>query len=127
MGTNKSIIRPRWSKVLADLWDNKTRTLLVVASIAVGVFAIGTIANAYFILSEDLVSSYVAVNPANIEIITGDGQTTTRRKIDLTATDAFGKANFNFDVDVSGQRWLRLEVWDIATNGAFTQPIWLRQ
>jgi putative ABC transport system permease protein len=56
--------------VLADLWDNKTRTLLVVASIAVGVFAIGTIANAYFILSEDLVTSYVAVNPANIEIIT---------------------------------------------------------
>ena len=70
MRAKKSIIRPRWSKVLADLWDNKTRTLLVVASIAVGVFAIGTIANAYFILSEDLIASYVAVNPANIEIIT---------------------------------------------------------
>jgi putative ABC transport system permease protein len=70
MRAKKSIIRPRWSKVLADLWDNKTRTLLVVASITVGVFAIGTIANAYFILSEDLIASYVSVNPANIEIIT---------------------------------------------------------
>jgi len=65
-----SLFRPRWSKVLADLWDNKTRTLLVVASIAVGVFAVGTIANAYLILSEDIDASYAAVNPANIEIIT---------------------------------------------------------
>ncbi len=38
------MIRPRWRKVLRDLWSNKTRTLLVVLSIAVGVFAVGTIA-----------------------------------------------------------------------------------
>jgi putative ABC transport system permease protein len=68
MGANGSVVRPRWSKVLADLWDNKMRTLLVVASIAVGVFAIGTIANAYAILSEDIDASYAAVNPANIRI-----------------------------------------------------------
>jgi putative ABC transport system permease protein len=70
MKTKKSYVRPRWNKVLADLWDNKTRTLLVVASIAVGVFAIGTIISAYMILSEDIHVSYAAVNPANIEIMT---------------------------------------------------------
>ena len=70
MGAKQSIVRPRWSKVLADLWDNKTRTLLVVLSIAVGVFAIGAIANAFTILAEDLSASYAAVNPANITIIT---------------------------------------------------------
>ena len=70
MKTKKSFVRPRWNKVLADLWDNKTRTLLVVASIAVGVFAIGTIISAYMILSEDIHVSYAAVNPANIEIMT---------------------------------------------------------
>jgi putative ABC transport system permease protein len=31
------MLRPRWRKVLRDLWSNKTRTLLVVLSIAVGV------------------------------------------------------------------------------------------
>ena len=56
--------------MLADLWDNRTRTLLVVASIAVGVFAIGTIANAFAILSEDIDASYAAVNPPNITITT---------------------------------------------------------
>ena len=34
-----NFVRPSWQKVLADLWINKTRTLLVVASIAVGVIA----------------------------------------------------------------------------------------
>ncbi len=70
MGAEKSVVRPRWSKVLADLWDNKTRTLLVVLSIAVGVFAVGTIANAFQILSVDVDASYAAVNPANITIRT---------------------------------------------------------
>jgi putative ABC transport system permease protein len=56
--------------VLSDLWDSKFRTLLVVASIAVGVFAIGVIASAYAILSADINLSYASVNPANIEIRT---------------------------------------------------------
>jgi len=46
------------------------RTLLVVASIAVGVFALGMIVSAYAILSEDIKLSYAAVNPVNVEIWT---------------------------------------------------------
>ena len=61
-------MRPRWRKVLSDLIDNKARTLLVVLSIAVGVFAIGVIAGAYKIISEDMSVSYAANNPSNIEI-----------------------------------------------------------
>ncbi|HFE67348.1 MAG TPA: hypothetical protein ENJ93_08800, partial [Chloroflexi bacterium] len=61
-------LRPRWRKVTADLWDSKTRTILVVASIAVGVFAVGAIITAYVIMSEDIDKSYRNVSPANIEI-----------------------------------------------------------
>ncbi|RME08318.1 MAG: FtsX-like permease family protein [Anaerolineae bacterium] len=61
-------MRPRWQKVLSDIWDNKVRTLLVVLSIAVGVLAIGVIAGAYVIISHDMSVSYAAKNPANIEI-----------------------------------------------------------
>jgi putative ABC transport system permease protein len=63
------MLRPRWFKVLSDLWDNKIRSLLVVASIAVGLFAVGMIASMYFILTEDMRSGYAAVNPANIKIV----------------------------------------------------------
>ncbi len=63
-------LRPRWRKVTADLWESKTRTILVVASIAVGVFAVGAITSAYVIMSEDIDKSYRDVSPANITIWT---------------------------------------------------------
>ena len=62
---------------------------------------------------------------AYAEIITGDGRDTKRQRVDLSATESFGEVSIKADVDVTGQRWLRVEVWDIATNGAFTQPVWL--
>ena len=71
MGTDKlkpHNIKPRWRKVLSDLWGDKTRTALVVASIAVGVFAIGTIITTFAFLSQDFNGSFAASNPANIEI-----------------------------------------------------------
>jgi len=61
-------MKPRWRKVLHDLIDNKGRTLLVVFSIAVGVFSIGVIAGAYQIISNDMSASYSANRPSNIEL-----------------------------------------------------------
>ncbi|NDJ36356.1 MAG: ABC transporter permease, partial [Chloroflexi bacterium] len=55
----------RWRKVLRELWNNKARTLLVVMSIAVGVFAVGTIANSWVVLINDLNTAYLATNPAS--------------------------------------------------------------
>ncbi|MBE0697973.1 MAG: ABC transporter permease, partial [Anaerolineaceae bacterium] len=62
--------RPRWQKVLADLWGNPTRSFLVVASITVGLFAIGVIANVYLIIAQDMRTAYSAIEPANIFIQT---------------------------------------------------------
>jgi putative ABC transport system permease protein len=63
-------IPPRWQKVLSDLWKNKSRSLLIVASIAVGLLAIGIIANLYFSLNRDMASSFKSINPANIQFTT---------------------------------------------------------
>ena len=60
------MLRPRLHKVLSDLWDNKIRSLLVIASIAVGLIALGMIASMYVIITEDMSAGYAAVNPANI-------------------------------------------------------------
>ncbi len=67
-------LRPRWRKVLHDLVDNKSRTVLVVVSIIIGVFSIGVISGAYAIISHDMSASYAAGNPANVEV-RGDGYT----------------------------------------------------
>ncbi len=68
--TKPNFLRPRWRKVLADLWDSKMRTFLVVSSIAVGVFSIGMIISAYIILDADIDGSYASAAPVNIEIWT---------------------------------------------------------
>ncbi len=57
------MIRPRWCKVLHDLWDNKVRTILVMLSIAVGVFAVGWNASTFAILINDLDADYLSANP----------------------------------------------------------------
>lgn len=62
------MITPRWRKILRDLWSNKTRTLLVVLSIAVGVASIGMVAGTYTIISRELPRVYQRVNPASATI-----------------------------------------------------------
>ena len=60
--------RPRWRKVVSDLVGSKARSLLVIASIGVGLFAVGLIVNIYLIITQDMRTGYAAVNPANIII-----------------------------------------------------------
>jgi hypothetical protein len=62
---------------------------------------------------------------AYAEMVTGDGTATKRHRVDLSHTSSFGQENFKVPVEITGQKWLRLEVWDIATDGAFSQPIWI--
>lgn len=57
------LLRPRWRKILSDLWNNKARTVVVVLSIAVGTFAVGLVSSAYIILSSDVNADYLSVNP----------------------------------------------------------------
>ena len=64
------MLSPRWRKVVRDLWNNKSRTVLVVISIAVGVFAVGLIAGTQAILSTDMPAAYAAVNPASAIVFT---------------------------------------------------------
>ncbi len=63
-------MRPRWQKVLADLRGNLGRTALVIASIAVGLFAFGVIATLYVVIRQDMRDGYAAVQPANIRLRT---------------------------------------------------------
>ncbi len=59
---------PRWAKVLRDLWGHKTRSLLVILSIAVGGFAIGVISGTQFLLNTQFTGAYLGVNPAQASL-----------------------------------------------------------
>ncbi len=59
------------------------------------------------------------------EIVTGDGVREYRDRVDLSDTTAFGSRTITLSPRLAGRRWARLEAWDVAANGAYTQPVWL--
>lgn len=61
-------IRTRWVKILKDLLGHKSRSLLVVLSIAVGAGAVGMINNGKSLIERDLFGPYTAGNPALVQI-----------------------------------------------------------
>lgn len=66
------MIGPRWRKVISDLGANRARTVLVVLSIAVGVFAIGMVGGSNVMMADSLRVAYRATNPASATIYTVD-------------------------------------------------------
>jgi putative ABC transport system permease protein len=54
---------PRFRKILSDLRANKTRTLLTILTIAVGVFAIGFVTGVGAIFMPDMDADFQAANP----------------------------------------------------------------
>ena len=59
------------------------------------------------------------------EIVSGDGKAVHRQRIDLSATNAFGEQVLTLPLELKGRTWVRLEAWDVATNGVMSQPVWL--
>jgi len=59
------------------------------------------------------------------ELVSGDGEKVYRQKLSLNTTGPFGRRTFTMPFDPTHRKWVRLEVWDAAVNGAFTQTITL--
>jgi len=62
---------------------------------------------------------------AFMEIVSGDGKAVTKQIISATDTLAFGSKKLSIPFDATGKKWVRFAIWDVAGNGAFTQPRWL--
>jgi hypothetical protein len=62
-----------------------------------------------------------------VEVVWGDGKTVDRQIISTTDLPPFGKKRFQIPLNVAGKKWVRFAAWDVATNGAFVQPVRLTQ
>ena len=62
------MLSPRWRKVVRDLWSNRTRTILVVASIAVGIFAVGTVQQLSTVVLGEMQAVYDTSNASHATI-----------------------------------------------------------
>ncbi len=61
---------PRWRKVLADLLGNKTRTVLAILSIKIGLFTIGFVSASSAIMLPEIDANYAAANAHSAAIYT---------------------------------------------------------
>lgn len=106
------MISPRWQKVLHDVWLNKTRTVLVVLSIAVGVFAVGVIASTKTIVNRDLRNSYQQINPQSAQLAVSpfndDMVDAIRRMPSVAAAD--GRRYAQVRMQLSSGQWKDLSI-----------------
>ena len=59
-----------WRKVLRDFWQERTRSVLVVAAISLGIAAFSAVLSSYAILNRELNQGYLATNPASATLRT---------------------------------------------------------
>ncbi|HLF25443.1 MAG TPA: FtsX-like permease family protein [Anaerolineae bacterium] len=62
------MVRTGYRKILRDLWRSKGRTLLVVLSITVGVFAVGLVAGMSDLMLANMTGSFRDSNPAHLTL-----------------------------------------------------------
>ena len=66
------MMQPRWKKVIKDLTSNKIRTLLVIISITIGVFSVGTMVGTQIYLMDELDQAYLQTSPSHAILFTDD-------------------------------------------------------
>lgn len=106
------MLTPRWRKVLRDLWGNKTRTLLVVLSITVGIFALGMILGTRILLGRDLPAIYLATTPLHASIGTSpfdEELIDVVKRIDGVA-DAAARRNVTLRQQIGEGQWRDVEL-----------------
>lgn len=101
------LLKPRWRKVLRDVLGNKTRTILVVLSIAVGVAAIGMVTGSHLVMSHDLPTGYAQINPMHgylaLSDFTEEVVQTVRRMPEVDAVE--GRREVRVQVQVGPDQW----------------------
>ena len=61
----------RWKKVWADFWGNKSRTVLIIITIAVGVLAVGFNQNLGLYMAESMDGDYLSASPSEATVYAG--------------------------------------------------------
>lgn len=54
-----------WRKAIRDIWQERTRTILVILAISIGIAGFSTVMSTYAILTRELDRGYLATNPAS--------------------------------------------------------------
>ena len=106
------MLDPRWRKVLRDLSSNRTRTVLVVLSIAVGIFAVGTVQHLRTTILQQMQSVYRQSSAAQANIQSADIDEETlevvRRMPEVAAAE--GRSGIGVNVETAPGVWKEMTI-----------------
>jgi hypothetical protein len=57
------------------------------------------------------------------QIVSGDGKSVRRQRVDLSGAGEMGRRRFEWAMEDRGAKWVRVELWDVARDGAYTQVV----
>lgn len=122
-------MRPRWRKVFADLWGNKTRFVLVVLSLTVGLFTVGMIAAGYVSILEDMQAGYDSINPADLRFMTDPFDTELLERVRRVdgVTDADGEVRLNWQFMDGEGEWKNMTVRVLPEDGQTVDRVELQE
>ncbi|MBK8049852.1 MAG: ABC transporter permease [Anaerolineales bacterium] len=100
----------RWRKVVRELWSNRARTVLVILSIAVGIFAVGTVQLLRSVILTELETIYAASNASQATLFVSEvdeAQIDALRRMPELA-DAQGRSSLAVKVQTGPDQWENL-------------------
>lgn len=109
----------RWIKVFRDLWNNRSRTILVVLSIVIGVFSVGMIVSARQALTDSLASQYAGIRPADSILHTEPALTDNfvqgvRKMRGVSEAEGRRALPLRISLDGQGETWRDLTLYALA-------------
>ncbi|MCB0084553.1 MAG: ABC transporter permease, partial [Caldilineaceae bacterium] len=109
-------LEPRWQKVVRDIISNKTRTVLVVLSIAVGIAALGMVTGSHVVMSHDLPTAFARINPTHgiIGLSSFDDNLVQSIARMPEIAEAEGKNRVGVQVKVNQDQWQDLSIFALA-------------
>lgn len=61
-----------------------------------------------------------------IEVVSGDGKQVYHERVEVERSKPFETWKSSINLSLKNRTWVRMEAWDIASDGAFTQTIYLK-
>jgi putative ABC transport system permease protein len=106
------MLSPRWRKVARDLLHQKTRTVLVVLSIAIGVFAVGMILHTSVLVARQVEEDYARSRAANATVYAAaiDEEMLDVIRHMPEVEDAQGRVGLTVRVQVAPDEWKPLSL-----------------
>ncbi len=112
-------LAPRWHKVIRDLTGHRLKTVLVVLSIAVGIFAVGVVMGGRGVLTREFDTDFLTSSAPSAEFVTSDFDRSLLRHVEARSDVRAAEGRREMVVRYSGDAvaasstagWPTMQVW----------------